>query len=63
MELAKLRKERNFTIMVDGAISREKIKELSILGVEGFILGTSALFGKEQDYKTIVNEIRQLPEV
>jgi len=63
VELAKLRKERNFTIMVDGAISREKIKELSILGVEGFILGTSALFGKEQDYKTIVNEIRQLPEV
>ncbi|MFB6468970.1 ribulose-phosphate 3-epimerase [Cytobacillus sp. Hz8] len=59
VELAILREEKNFTIMVDGAISREKINELSPLGVEGFILGTSALFGKEQDYKTIINEIKK----
>lgn len=44
--------DNHFKIVVDGAISMEKIKELSAVGVEGFVLGTSALFGK--------NHIKQL---
>ena len=44
-------------IYVDGAISRSKIEELSAIGVEGFVLGTSALFGKEESYKEIVQAI------
>ena len=46
--------------MIDGACSPEKIAELSIIGVEGFILGTSALFGKGKSYQTICQELRQL---
>lgn len=46
--------------MIDGACSPEKIKELADLGVDGFILGTSALFGKGIDYKQILNSLRAL---
>lgn len=59
-ELAKLKKNYGFNLMVDGAISPEKIKLLSGLGVDGFIVGTSSLFGKEKDYKTIVNELKTI---
>lgn len=33
---------------------------LSSIGVEGFILGTSALFGKEKSYQEIIKELRGL---
>lgn len=56
--LIKLKEAYNFKIMVDGAISPEKIEELSKLGVDGFILGTSALFGKGEDYKTIIERLK-----
>lgn len=49
----------DFKVMVDGAISSNKIDELSSMGVSGFVLGTSALFGREGSYKEIVNELRQ----
>lgn len=49
-----------YKVMIDGACSPEKIAELSIIGVEGFILGTSALFGKGKSYQTICQELRQL---
>jgi len=48
-----------FKLMVDGAISPEKIDELSELGVDGFILGTSALFEKEEDYETIIKRLKK----
>lgn len=50
----------DYKVMVDGAISPEKIKELSTIGVEGFILGTSSLFGKEESYSTIINNLRTI---
>lgn len=49
-----------YKVMIDGACSPEKIKELSHIGVEGFILGTSALFGKEKSYKEICKGLRLL---
>lgn len=57
-KLVELKKTYGFKIIVDGACSPEKIKELSELGVEGFVLGTSALFGKEEDYKTILSRLK-----
>lgn len=57
--LVKLKSEYEFKIMVDGAISEEKINELSVLGVDGFILGTSALFGKEESYKEIIDRLKK----
>ncbi|WP_311407674.1 ribulose-phosphate 3-epimerase [Liquorilactobacillus uvarum] len=52
------KKENSFKIMVDGAISPSKIDQLSNLGVDGFIVGTSSLFGKNKSYKDIVSELK-----
>ena len=60
LELVDLTKKHPFKIMVDGAISPEKIATLSKLGVTGFVLGTSAVFGKEKSFKEIEKELRGL---
>lgn len=57
-KLVNLKSEFEFKIMVDGAISPAKIEELSALGVDGFILGTSALFGKDEDYASIIKRLK-----
>lgn len=49
-----------YDVMIDGACSPEKIHDLSEIGVKGFILGTSALFGKDKSYKEIIGELRGL---
>lgn len=49
-----------YKVMIDGACSPEKIAELSKIGVEGFILGTSALFGKDKSYQELCQELREL---
>lgn len=59
-QLVELQKKYNYQIMVDGAISPERIEKLSATGVKGFILGTSSLFGKDKDFKTILSELREL---
>lgn len=57
-ELVALGKEFDFEVMVDGAISPEKVEQLGEMGVKGFILGTSSLFGKEESYETILKNLR-----
>jgi ribulose-phosphate 3-epimerase len=57
--LTGLKEQYSYEIMVDGAISPEVIERLSALGVDGFILGTSSLFGKEESYEIIVDRLRQ----
>ena len=47
-----------FGILVDGAVSPQKIAKLSKAGVEGFVLGTSALFGKQEEYRTIISRLK-----
>lgn len=56
----KTKGDNDFRVMVDGAISPDKIEELSKLGVEGFVLGTSSLFNKEKSYQEIIAELRGL---
>lgn len=58
-ESIQIAKDYNFEIMVDGAISPEKIEKLSELGVSGFVLGTSSLFGKEKDYDELIKEYKK----
>lgn len=58
-ELVTVKSDYGFELMVDGAISPQKITELSKIGVKGFVLGTSTLFGKEKTYKEIVKETKQ----
>lgn len=57
-ELVELSKEYDYKVMVDGAISPEKVELLSNKGVTGFILGTSSLFGKKESYETILKNLR-----
>lgn len=50
----------SFQVLVDGAISPEKIEQLSRLGVEGFVLGTSSLFNKNKTYQEVIQELRDI---
>ena len=50
----------NYAVMIDGACSPEKIEMLSKIGVKGFILGTSALFGKGRSYQETIEKLRGL---
>lgn len=59
-KLIQLFENRNHEIVVDGAISPEKIQSLSSMGVSGFILGTSSLFGKQRKYVDIIHSLRQI---
>lgn len=45
-------------ITVDGAVSKEVISKLQNRGVNGFVLGTSALFNKNRRYSDIIKQIR-----
>ena len=59
-KLLELKKRFDFEIMLDGACSPQRIEILSHKGVKGFVLGTSALFGKEKSYSQLMQELRQL---
>lgn len=61
-ELARIRRERGLTfeIEVDGATAPDKIEMLSAIGVDSFVLGTAALFGKGRPYGDIVPELLAL---
>lgn len=41
------------------ACSPARVKELSAIGADGFILGTSALFGKDMTYAEALEKLRQ----
>lgn len=47
-----------FKLMIDGACDPQRIRHLSALGVDGFVLGTSALFGKTDSYQSILADLR-----
>lgn len=49
-----------YELVLDGACSPERIAALSAKGVRGFVLGTSALFGKGRSYGEIMKELREL---
>jgi ribulose-phosphate 3-epimerase len=58
--LLSLKQQYGYHIMIDGACSPDVIRTLSAKGVEGFVLGTSALFGKDKSYKDIMKSLRGL---
>jgi ribulose-phosphate 3-epimerase len=55
--IVELRGDRDISIGVDGAISPERIRALSAMGANTFILGTSTLFG-HGDYRTALDSVR-----
>ncbi|MGN0975276.1 MAG: ribulose-phosphate 3-epimerase [Gemmiger sp.] len=56
--LAREKIRYGYRLMIDGSCSPAVIREMSNLGVDGFILGTSALFGKGRPYDEIIHELR-----
>lgn len=56
--LVALRAERPITITVDGGISPERVARLSGMGVDGFVLGTSALFRPGGDFAAALGALR-----
>lgn len=56
--LLKLTEKMDFKVYWDGACSAEKVLEFAPKGVEGFVLGTTLLFGKDRTYGEILKDIR-----
>nr|WP_282577532.1 ribulose-phosphate 3-epimerase [Enterococcus cecorum] len=55
-----LKEKMNFKLYWDGACSIDKILTYAPKGFDGFILGTTILFGKNRAYSDILAEVRQL---
>lgn len=53
------RKERDIEVFWDGACSLNKIKTYAPKGVNGFVLGTTVLFGKDRPYRELLGEVRK----
>lgn len=58
--LLELKDEMGFQVIWDGACSADKIMEYAPLGTDGFVLGTTLLFGKKKSYGEILKDIRNL---
>lgn len=59
-ELAQKKEKYGYKLVIDGACSPQVIQRLNRQGVDGFVLGTSALFGKGRSYAEIMPELRAL---
>ncbi len=59
-KLLELREQMGFKLFWDGACGKERILEFAPHGIDGFVLGTTLLFGKKTDYKTIISSVREL---
>ncbi len=59
-KLLSIKDEFGVEIYWDGACSADKIQEYAPLGVKGFILGTTLLFGKDRPYADILKDIHEL---
>ena len=58
-QLAELKDRFGYKLMIDGSCSPEVIESLSAMGVDGFILGTSALFHKQRTYADLIRELHK----
>ena len=59
-ELLGLKDKMDFEIYWDGACGADKIEEYAPLGVKGFVLGTTLLFGKGVAYGDTLKAIREM---
>lgn len=58
-KLIQLKEKMDFGVFWDGACSKDKIVDFAPKGVDGFVLGTTLLFGKNKPYHEIIDEVRQ----
>ena len=59
-KLLKLKEQMGFELFWDGACSADKILEYAPKGVNGFVLGTTLLFGKDKSYGETLKNIREM---
>lgn len=59
-KLLSIKEDMDFEIYWDGACSSDKILEFAPKGVQGFVLGTTLLFGKDKPYGETLQDIREL---
>ena len=59
-ELLAMKDKLDVKIYWDGACGADKIKEYAPLGVNGFVLGTTLLFGKKVSYGETLKKIREM---
>lgn len=58
-QLARLKEQYGYKLMIDGHCSPDVIEDLSSVGADGFILGTSALFRKGKSYVELISSLRE----
>ena len=58
-QLAQLKDQYGYRLMIDGHCSPDVIRDLSSVGADGFILGTSALFRKGKSYAELIAALRE----
>lgn len=59
-KLLELKNKMHFKLYWDGACSKEKIIEFAPRGMDGFVLGTTLLFGKGRRYGEVLGDIKKL---
>ena len=59
-KLLELKSKMHFKLYWDGACSKEKIMEFAPRGMDGFVLGTTLLFGKGRRYGDVLEDIKKL---
>lgn len=59
-KLLAMKEEMDFKLYWDGACSSDRILEYAPRGVDGFVLGTTVLFGKDRSYDEIIKNVRNL---
>lgn len=57
-QLIALKEQYGFKVMIDGHCSPDVIEDLSALGADGFILGSSALFKKGRTYRELIASLK-----
>lgn len=58
--LLDLQKSMHFDLIWDGACSAERIEKYAPMGMSGFVLGTTLLFGKQKGYAETIRDIRNM---
>ena len=58
--LLEMREETGIRVYWDGACGSDKIEQYAPMGMDGFVLGTTLLFGKDKPYGEILKDIRNL---
>lgn len=61
-KIVTLKNKYKFKLILDGACSKARISQYAVLGVDGFVLGTAALFNKGKTYESLVRELRNAIE-